>query len=59
MQLQLGTSGTLINGCPNWGCAAQRAMTDWNLYLNRSQLVGVADSTAPIADDNSINNMRP
>lgn len=57
MQLQLGTSGTLINGCPNWGCAAQRAMTDWNLYLNRSQLVGVADSAAPIADDNSINNM--
>ena len=34
--LDLGSSGTLLNGCPNWGCAAQRAMDDWNLYLNRS-----------------------
>src|SRR5689334_15246710 len=58
MHLQLGTpSNTLINGCPNWGCAAQRAMNDWNLYLNRSQFLAIPDSTAPIEDGNRVNNM--
>ena len=57
MHLQLGQSGPLINGCPNWGCAFQRAMGEWNFYLNRSQLVPVPDSTAPIEDGNLINNV--
>ena len=50
MQLQLGASGSLINGCPSWGCAFERAMAEWNLYLNRSQFFGVRDSSAPIED---------
>jgi hypothetical protein len=48
MQLQLGSSGgDLINGCPDWGCAAVRSMETWNYFLNRSQLVAVRDSNAP------------
>ena len=57
MHLQLGQSGLLINGCPNWGCAFQRAMGEWNFYLNRSALVPVPDSTAPREDGNLINNV--
>ena len=57
MQLQLGASGSLINGCPSWGCAFERAMGEWNLYLNRSQFFGVRDSSAPIEDGNLINNV--
>src|SRR5580765_3453052 len=57
MHLQLGASGLLINGCGGWGCAFTRAMAEWNFYLNRSQLVPVPDSTAPIEDGNLINNV--
>jgi hypothetical protein len=58
MQLQLGTnSGTLINGCTSWGCAAERALGDWNLFLNRTQFTVVRDSTAPIVDGNQLNNV--
>ena len=57
MHLQLGNSGPLINGCPSWGCAFEDAMREWNFYLNRSQLVPVRDSAAPIEDGNLINNV--
>ncbi|MGQ0737088.1 MAG: matrixin family metalloprotease, partial [Acidobacteriota bacterium] len=58
MHLQLGTSsGTLINGCPSWGCAAERAMQEWNFYLNRSQFTVVADSGAPMVEGNRLNNV--
>lgn len=58
MQLQLGSSsGALINGCANWGCAAERALTDWNVFLNRIQFTVVRDSTAPTGDGNVLNNV--
>jgi len=57
MHLQLGASGPLINGCPTWGCAAERAMAEWNFYLNRSQLVPIRDSFAPQVDGNRLNNV--
>jgi Matrixin len=58
MQLQLGSSsGTLINGCPSWGCAAELALGDWNLFLNRSQFNVVRDSGAPRADSSGANNV--
>lgn len=58
MQLQLGSnSGTLINGCSNWGCAAESALGEWNLFLNRSQFTVARDSTVPIGDANSLNNV--
>lgn len=57
MHLQLGASGALINGCANWGCAAEGAMRDWNLYLNRAQFTVVRDSGATTADGNFTNNV--
>jgi hypothetical protein len=58
MHLQLGSgSGTLINGCSSWGCAAERAMGDWNVFLNRSQFTVVRDSTSPREDGNQLNNV--
>ena len=58
MQLQLGlSSGTLINGCPSWGCAAERALGDWNRFLNRVQFTVVRDSGAVIADGDLLNNV--
>jgi hypothetical protein len=58
MQLQLGSSsGSLINGCQSWGCAAERAMADWNLFLNRTQFTAVRESSAGIGDDNLLNNV--
>ena len=58
MQLQLGSSsGTLINGCPSWGCAAERALSDWNLFLNRTQFTAAPDSSAAVGEDNLLNNV--
>jgi len=58
MQLQLGSSsGALINGCSSWGCAAERALGDWNQFLNRLQFSVVRNSTAAIEDGNTVNNV--
>ena len=58
MQLQLGSSsGALINGCSSWGCAAERALGDWNQFLNRLQFSAVRNSTAAIEDGNAVNNV--
>ena len=58
MHLQLGTgSGTLINGCTSWGCVAEEALAEWNLYLNRTQFTVVRDSTASIDSSNGITNV--
>jgi matrixin len=57
MQLQLGDSGALINGCGNWGCSAERALSDWNRFLNRTQFFANRDSGASLVDGNSLNNV--
>ena len=58
MHLQLGSAnGTLINGCPHWGCAAESALAEWNLYLNRAQFTVVRDSAAPMDGSNGITNV--
>ena len=58
MQLQLGSSsGALINGCSSWGCAAERALGDWNQFLNRLQFSAVRGSSVPIEDGNLLNNV--
>jgi hypothetical protein len=57
MHLQLGPSGPLMNGCPSWGCAFERAMNEWNFYLNRSRLVPVRDSNESIDRRNLANNV--
>ena len=58
MHLQLGSSsGALINGCSSWGCAAERALGEWNQFLNRIQFTVVRDSGAAIEDSNALNNV--
>ena len=58
MDLQLGPSGgNLINGCASWGCAAERAFLDWNMFLNRAQFTVVRDSERPISGSNGITNV--
>jgi hypothetical protein len=58
MHLQLGSSnGTLINGCPHWACAAENALSEWNLFLNRAQFTVVQNSSAPVDSSNGITNV--
>lgn len=58
MQLQLGGSGgALINGCADWGCAAEDQLASWNDFLDRVELRVVRDSTAPRRDGDGINNV--
>src|SRR5262245_25711909 len=55
---QLGSfSVTLIDGSPNWNSAFEGGLAIWNSYLSRVQFSVVRDSTAPIADNNRINNV--
>lgn len=57
MQLQLGSSGTLLDGSASWGASAENALATWNQYLWRSSFRVVRDSTAPIASLNGYNNV--
>ncbi len=58
MQLQLGSSGTLIDGSTSWNQVLQTALVDWNQYLpSAMQFVGTMDSNAQVAGNNGINNV--
>jgi hypothetical protein len=60
MQLQLDTTpltSPLSDGSTSWGQVAQTALSDWNSHIAKIQFVGVANSTAPIAQGNNINNI--
>lgn len=57
MQLQLGSSGTLLDGSSSWGASAESAMARWNQYLSGVEFRVVRDSTAPIAGSNGYNNV--
>jgi Matrixin len=57
MQLQLGSSGSLIDGSPSWGASAEAALASWNNAIARSQFRVVRDSTAPTGRGNGYNNV--
>ncbi|HZZ19384.1 MAG TPA: matrixin family metalloprotease [Opitutaceae bacterium] len=60
MQLQLDTTplaSPLTDGSTSWGQVAQAALTDWNSHISKIQLSGVANSSAPIAENNGYNNV--
>ena len=57
MQLQLGSSGTLIDGSSSWGVSAEDALARWNTNISRVQFRVVRDSTAPTGDNNGYNNV--
>jgi hypothetical protein len=57
MHLQLGSSGTLIDGSSSWNASAEDALAAWNARLLRLQFTVVRDSTATPADDDGVNNV--
>ncbi len=57
MQLQLGTSGTLMDGFPSWGASAGDALAVWNQYTDRVDMIGIQNSTAPTGSLNGQNNV--
>jgi matrixin len=57
MQLQLGSSGTLLDGSSSWGVSAEDALATWNRYVSRVQFRVVRDSTAALGSGNSLNNV--
>ena len=57
MQLQLGSSGALIDGAGSWGVVAEDALATWNLHMDRAHFTVTRDSTAPIALGNGLNNV--
>jgi matrixin len=57
MQLQLGSSGSLIDGRSSWNASAEDALAVWNTYLDRVKFRVVRDSNAPTGDNNGYNNV--
>lgn len=58
MHLQLGGSGgDLINGCADWGCAAEDQLATWNYYLDRVEFRVVRDSAVPKRDGDGVNSV--
>jgi hypothetical protein len=57
MQIQLGASPALTDGCPDWTCAAGGAIDRWNLFMGRIQLQGVPSPTGVKGELNGRNDM--
>ncbi len=57
MHLQLGSSGTLIDGSSSWNASAEDALATWNKYLLRMQFSVVRNSTVTPRDGDSVNNV--
>jgi len=57
MHLQLGSSGTLMDGRPSWNASAEDALASWNSIVDRVKFRVVRDSSAPIGDNNGYNNV--
>lgn len=57
MQMQLGSSGTLIDGSSSWSVPVEDAMANWNNQVSRVQLRVVRNSTAARGDNDDINSV--
>ena len=57
VHVELGTSPALIDGCPDWSCAAAGAVDRWNLFMGRIQLQAVEHSTQAKGELNGRNDM--
>jgi hypothetical protein len=57
MHLELGSSGTLLDGSPSWNAAAQAALGVWNQWIATTQFVGVADNGRTPADGDRVNDV--
>ena len=57
MLLQLGSSGSLIDGRSGWDASAEDALAAWNNYSGRVKFRIVRDPTAVAGDSNGANNV--
>ena len=57
MQIELGASPALTDGCADWSCAASGAIDCWNLFMGRVQLRAVANSQHSKGELNGRNDM--
>jgi predicted Zn-dependent protease len=57
MQIQLGASPALTDGCADWSCAAAGAIDRWNLFAGRIQLQAVENSAQTKGELNGRNDM--
>ena len=57
-QLSLGNApATLADGNTSWNAAAAPALTQWSQRIERVQLVGVMDSSAPVSSGDRVNSI--
>src|SRR5262249_5732648 len=57
MHLQLGSSGSLIDGRSSWNASAEDALATWNNNVDRVKFRVVRDSSVPTGDNNGYNNV--
>ncbi len=57
MHLQLGSSGTLLDGSSSWGVSSEAALARWNQYLSGVEFRVQHDSTTNRARGNRTNNV--
>src|SRR5262245_5458440 len=57
MHLQLGSSGTLMDGRSSWNASAEDALASWNSIVDRVKFRVARDSSVPIGDNNGYNNV--
>ncbi len=52
IQIELGSSPALTDGCADWSCSAAGAIDRWNLFMGRVQLQAVEHSTQTKGEGN-------
>ena len=57
MHLQMGSSGTLLDGRTSWNRVAEDALALWNPSLESVSFTVRRDSTEPIRDNDGVNNV--
>jgi hypothetical protein len=57
IQIELGASPALNDGCEDWSCSASGAVDRWNLFMGRVQLRAIANSQHSKGELNGRNDM--
>lgn len=57
IQIELGSSPALTDGCADWSCSASGAVDRWNLFMGRVQLRAIANSQFAKGELNGRNDM--
>ena len=57
IQIQLGASPALTDGCADWSCSAAGAVDRWNLFMGRIQLKAIQNSQHGKGERNGRNDL--